>query len=116
MYVELVFSLDEVFLSLNKAILCGLILNELISKSLKHAFKRKENGKIEITQIGKLQKNLPSLADDGVEIHKDINVENTDTLNLQLVSTLVEKNEGTLVLLRQSGTKFIISFDTKTEV
>ena len=49
MYVELVFSLDEVFLSLNKAILCGLILNELISKSLKHAFKRKENGKIEIT-------------------------------------------------------------------
>ena len=56
------------------------------------------------------------MADDGVEIHKDINVENTDTLNLQLVSTLVEKKEGTLVLLRQSGTKFIICFDTKTEV
>ena len=49
MSVELVFSLDEVFLSLNKVIPCGLILNELISKSLKHAFKRKENGKIEIT-------------------------------------------------------------------
>ena len=114
--VELVFSLDEVFLSLNEAIPCGLILNELISNSLKYAFKGRNHGKIEITLIGNLEKISLSLAHDGVGISKEINVEKTDTLGLQLVSTLVEQMEGTLILERQNGTKFIISFDTKNEV
>lgn len=114
--VELVFSLDEVFLSLNHAIPCGLILNELISNSLKYAFKGQKKGKIEITLISKLGKISLSLADDGVGIPEGINAQTTDTLGLQLVSTLVEQMEGTLYLDRQDGTKFIISFDTKPEV
>ena len=114
--VELVFSLDEVFLSLNEAIPCGIILNELISNSLKYAFKGRKHGKIEITLISNLEKISLSLAHDGVGISKEINVEKTDTLGLQLVSTLVEQTEGTLILERENGTKFIISFDTKNEV
>lgn len=114
--VEVVFSLDEVFLSLNHAIPCGLILNELISNSLKYAFKGRKAGKIEVVLISKSEKISLSLADDGVGIPKDISVENTDTLGLQLVSTLVEQMEGKLLLERNNGTKFIISFDTKQEV
>ena len=101
---------------LNEAIPCGLILNELISNSLKYAFKGRKGGKIEITLISNLEKISLSLADDGVGISKEINVEKTDTLGLQLVSTLVEQMEGTLILERQNGKKFIISFDTKNEV
>ena len=66
--------------------------------------------------IGNLEKISLSLAHDGVGISKEINVEKTDTLGLQLVSTLVEQMEGTLILERQNGTKFIISFDIKNEV
>ena len=113
--VELVFSLDEVFLSLNRAIPCGLVLNELISNSLKYAFRGRKTGKIEISLIGKPDKISLSLADNGVGIPEGISVENTDTLGLQLVSTLVEQMEGELHLERENGTRFIISFDTKQE-
>jgi len=111
--VELVFLLDEVFLSLNHAIPCGLILNELISNSLKYAFEGRKAGKIEIYLSSELEKVSLSLKDDGVGIPENIMVDNTDTLGLQLVSTLVEQMEGDLQLERVNGTKFIISFDTK---
>ena len=113
--VELVFSLDEVFLSLNTAIPCGLILNELISNSLKYAFQGRNNGIIDIKLISKSGKISLSLADNGVGISEEITVENTDTLGLQLVSTLVEQMEGQLYLERNNGTKFTISFTINNE-
>lgn len=114
--VELVFSLDEVFLSLNTAIPCGLILNELISNSLKYAFEGRPAGKIEIKLISESEKISLSLADDGIGIPENIKIDKTDTLGLQLVSTLVEQIEGKLHLEQKNGTKFIISFSTNTEV
>lgn len=113
--VELVFSLDEVFLSLNHAIPCGLILNELISNSLKYAFQGRKNGKIEVRLKNEDEHISISVADDGIGIPSKISVENTDTLGLQLVSTLVEQIEGELSLDRENGTKFTFRFDIKQE-
>jgi PAS domain S-box-containing protein len=113
--VELVFSLDEVFLSLNNAIPCGLILNELISNSLKYAFEGMKYGRIDINLSSKSGKISLSLEDNGVGISEEITAENTDTLGLQLVSTLVEQMEGELRLERNNGTKFTISFTINNE-
>ncbi|MBL4709857.1 MAG: PAS domain S-box protein, partial [Flavobacteriales bacterium] len=109
--VKLVFSLDEVFLSLNTAIPCGLILNELISNSLKYAFKDRNEGVIDIKLIREREKISLSLSDDGIGIPDNVNVENTDTLGLQLVYTLVEQIEGELKVERLNGTTFTFAFN-----
>lgn len=109
--VELFFSLDEVFLSLNTAIPCGLILNELISNSLKYAFEGRKEGIIEIRLIREKEKISLSLRDNGVGIPEEVSVENTDTLGLQLVSTLVEQIEGELKVERLNGTMFTFTFN-----
>jgi two-component sensor histidine kinase len=70
--VELVFSLDQVFLSLNNAIPCGLILNELISNSLKYAFERMKYGRIDINLTSKSGKISLSLEDNGVGLSEEI--------------------------------------------
>lgn len=113
--VKLFFTLDEVFLTLNTAIPCGLIINELISNCLKYAFVGREEGLIE---IGLKQDNkliTLTIGDDGVGIPDDVNFENTDTLGLQLVSTLVEQIEGKVELNKERGTKFSIIFNSNLE-
>ena len=100
---------------MNNAIPCGLILNELISNSLKYAFQGRKNGKIEVRLKNEDEHISISVADDGIGIPSKISVENTDTLGLQLVSTLVEQIEGELSLDRENGTKFTFRFDIKQE-
>jgi len=108
--VELSCKLDEVFLTLDLAIPCGLIINELISNSLKYAFKNKERGKISVILINEKRKITLKLADDGIGFPKEVDYKKTESLGLQLVSTLVEQIEGTIKLENQKGTSFIIEF------
>ena len=90
-------------------------MNELISNSLKYAFEGMKYGRIDINLISKSGKISLSLEDNGVGISEEITVQNTDTLGLQLVSTLVEQMEGELRLERNNGTKFTISFTINNE-
>lgn len=109
-FVDTKFKIDEVSLSLDISIPCGLIVNELVSNALKYAFKGRKKGKLTISLI--LNNGLVTLkiADDGVGISKDINIAETNTLGLQLVTTLIEQIDGTLVLERNKGTIFTITF------
>ena len=113
--VELSFSLDEVFLTLNTAIPCGLIINELISNSLKYAFVGRDRGKIEISLRQRQNKVTLTISDNGMGMPEAINMNNTDTLGLQLVSTLVEQIDGTIKLNKKKGTSFSIEFNTNLE-
>lgn len=108
--IKLVLTLDKLFLNLDSSIPCGLIINEIISNSLKYAFPDNRDGIIFVTL--KVDNNHVRIeaGDNGVGIPNGIDIKHTETLGLQLVDTLVEQINGTLVLERNRGTKFIIEF------
>ncbi|MCK4830395.1 PAS domain S-box protein, partial [bacterium] len=104
--------IKDVFLNINKAIPCSLIINELVSNSLKHAFPEGEKGKIDIDFcLGKDNKLLLKIRDNGIGLLDKIDFKNTKTLGLQLVTTLVEQLNGTIEVDIKRGTTFKIRFD-----
>ena len=105
------FDLDEVYLTLDQAIPCGLIINELISNILKYAFEGKKEGNIFIKLKEEEKRINIELNDDGVGIPDVINIKETETLGLQLVNTLVEQLKGELELKREKGSSFSINFN-----
>ncbi len=110
--VDLTVQVENVSLSVDAAIPCGLIINELVSNSLKHAFPEPRRGKISISlrQSGEDQIELV-VADDGVGVPEDITLKNITSLGLHLVTILAEDQlEGTISLERSGGTEFCITF------
>jgi PAS domain S-box-containing protein len=109
---ELKLELDNIQLNLDTAIPCGLIINELLSNSLKYAFPKGKKGKIEITIRKKEKTILISIADNGKGLPADIDFRNTESLGLQLVVSLVEQINGKIKLDTKKGTKFTIEFSS----
>jgi len=109
--VELDVDVKDVYLDINTSIPCGLIVNELVSNSLKHAFTGREKGRIRIVlQPENKNKFKLLVSDDGVGLPRSLDVLNTDSLGLQLVTMLVEQLHGTLSIQRNQGTSFEIVF------
>ena len=100
----------DVSLDINRAIPCGLIINELVSNSLKHAFPDKRKGEINIKLSVYRKKIRLIVGDNGVGLPKKISFREPETLGLQLVSDLVKQIEGTIRLEGAKGTAFHISF------
>jgi PAS domain S-box-containing protein len=101
---------EDVFLDISKAIPCGLIINELVSNSLKHAFPSNRKGEIAVRLSSNLRKTKILISDSGVGLPKDIDLREPETLGLQLVSDLVKQVDGKIRLERSEGTTFHISF------
>ena len=103
----------DVYLDINKAIPCGLIVNELVSNSLKHAFPDNKKGNIHVhLHAGNNGNICLSVSDDGIGFSKDVDIQKPDSLGLQLVNDLVDQLGGTLKLDRTGGTSYEISFST----
>jgi len=109
-FVETTYEIDDVHLSLDLSIPCGLIINELISNALKYAFKGREKGKLNISLQLKNGVVTIIVADNGVGIPKNINIRETNSLGLQLVMSLVEQIDGELKMDNKKGTTFTITF------
>ncbi len=110
--VALAVDISQKHLPLDTAIPCALIVNELVSNSLKYAFKDKGGrGKIKIA-LHKNQDGVYRLevGDDGVGLKDDFDSKSTLTLGLQLVDALVEQLDATLEILKAPGAKFVITF------
>ncbi|MFP3975500.1 MAG: sensor histidine kinase, partial [Dehalococcoidia bacterium] len=102
---------DDVWLGIDSAIPCGLIINELVSNSLKYAFSEGQAGEISIGLHSSNGNELELVAsDNGVGIPEGLDFKNTDSLGLQLVMTLVRQLRGDIELDRTEGTKFRIRF------
>ena len=102
---------EDIQLGLDGAIPCGLIINELISNSLKHAFPGGRRGAITIN----LTKDtggaiLLAFRDDGVGMPPDQSIEKSPTLGLQLVHSLAEQLRATVNVRVEAGTEFTIRF------
>ncbi len=106
-------NVEQVYLTLDTAIPCGLIINELVSNSLKHAFPHHQGGEICISfhAMGKNQFIL-SVSDNGVGMEPDFDFCNTNSLGLQLVCRLTKQLEGSIKLHQEQKTLFKITFAT----
>lgn len=109
--IELDVDVKDVFLDINTSIPCGLIINELISNSLKHAFRKRKQGLIRVTlrsqNNGKFRL---VVSDDGVGLPKNLDVNQTESLGLQLVTMLIEQLQGKLIIDKNHGTSFEVIF------
>jgi two-component sensor histidine kinase len=104
---------------MDTAVPLGIIINELISNSLKHAFPGRDKGEIQIKlhreEKGECKSTFVlSISDNGVGIPENFAIEDLESLGLQLVTTLVDQLGGELEIKRNNGTEFTMRF-TVTE-
>jgi PAS domain S-box-containing protein len=112
--IKLNVDVQEVFFDIDTAIHCGLIINELVSNSLKHAFAKNKEGTISINlYMDKSGEYTLTVSDNGTGFPKGVNVSDTDSLGLRLVTNLVEQLEGTIETNIENGTTFTIKFFEK---
>lgn len=109
--VVLVTDLGGVNLNLDQAIPCGLIVNELLTNAMKYAFTDIEDPTLEVRIAEEGNRVNLWIEDNGVGLPEDFNLDETDSLGLQLVQTLIEQIEGTLTLKRERGTKYFLTFE-----
>jgi len=102
---------EGISFEINTAIPCGLIINELVSNSLKHAFpdRRRGNIRISLSAAGEGRFTLTA-KDDGIGLPASIDYKNTATLGLKLVNALTSQLDGSIELERDKGTTFRITF------
>ncbi len=104
---------ENISIDINTAIPCGLIINELVTNSIKHAFPGIMKGEImvELTYEDDFLK--MKVKDDGVGFPEELNLNNIKTLGLQLVISLTKQLDGSIELLKDVGTCFNIVFEEK---
>ncbi len=108
--VRLVKDLEDLALPVTAAIPCGLMVNELLSNSLKYAFPNGRAGTIEVSFRRDGDRYVLRVADDGVGLPPDIDPLDTSSLGLKLVLTLVRQLKGELDILPPPGASFRIAF------
>jgi len=101
-------------ISFKKAIYCGLIVNELISNAIKHAFKDTQKGKITINVDSSTHYHCISIKDNGIGFPKSTHFKQSTSLGLRLVHMLVEQLHGNISLINQNGTCVRVCFPKKS--
>ena len=113
--VRISIDIGDVALDIDTAIPCGLIINELISNSLKYAFKGEKSGEIKISLTYEDGLYKLRVSDDGIGLPPEIDFRNTPSLGLQLVVTLTEQLKGSIEHITGKGTMFVITFRENNE-
>ncbi len=109
--IALDLDIKDVTLDISKAIPCGLIINELITNAFKHGFTKGGQGTINVVMHYKNDDEIELIiANDGKPFPIDIDFRNTQSLGLQLVTSLVQQIDGEIELDRDGETKFTILF------
>lgn len=132
--IRMELDIEEVFFGMDTAVPLGIIINELVSNSLKHAFPQGRKGEIRIklcrveengenknisnstnnigakSSVDKSSQYSLVVSDNGLGFPENLDFRNTGSLGLQLVNILVEQLEGTIELQNGAGTTFKILF------
>lgn len=109
--ITLKLELETVTLGLNRAIPCGLLLNELLSNCLKHAFPGGQEGEVYISlRQEPVETCVLVVRDNGVGLPDGVDFRTAESLGLQLVGMLTEQLGGTIALERHGGTTFTVTF------
>lgn len=106
-----IIDIDEIKLNIETAVPCGLIINELVSNVIKHAFRDKKGGKmwlsLHLTDDNQIEL---MVADNGSGLPNGFNINSSNSLGMQLVNSLVNQLDGSIKIKRSNGTKFTILF------
>lgn len=122
--IDLITQLDDIHINLKQAIPCGLIVNELVSNSLKYAFVDRVHGKLTLRVEQKGEEIEIEVSDDGVGLPEDFSFESNDSLGVYLVQALTEQIDGVLIVNNNSttsalekgmGTSFLVRFTPITD-
>lgn len=116
---ELDINIKDILMDINTAIPCGLIVNELVTNSIKHGFQVDrakqltfdEKNKIAVSITKKDRSYVMSVYDNGIGFPENLDFQNTDSLGMQLVISLTSQLRGTVGLERNNGTLFRIIFE-----
>jgi two-component sensor histidine kinase len=109
--VRLELAIQPLEIGVDRAIPCGLILNELITNALKHAFPDGRRGVVRV-EFGREAAGAIafSVRDDGEGFPRDFDVWKSESMGMQLVCTLVEQLDAELEVSRHGGTSFTVRF------
>ena len=108
---------ENVSFNIDTAVPLGILVNELVSNSLKHAFPDKSKGEIRIklhrekSEDSKSTSFILTVSDNGIGIPENLEIEDLDSLGFQLVVSLVDQLDGEFELKRNNGTEFTIKFN-----
>ncbi len=108
--VRLTIEVDDLSLNLETAVPLGLIISELVSNCLKHAFPHGRNGEIHVSLKDHNGNYELIVSDDGIGLQQNLEFENTKSLGLQLVHNLTNQIDGEITIDSSHGTKFKIVF------
>ena len=112
--IKLNIDAENILLDVETAMPCGLIVNELITNSIKYAFNENRIVQPQIEIVLQRQNNKIDIivSDNGIGVPKDLDWENSDSLGLKLVNFWVKYQlRGTISLDSENGTKYLISFN-----
>jgi two-component sensor histidine kinase len=105
--IRLAVEIEDIWLDLAMAVPCGLIINELVTNALQHAFPDRMVGAVCVSMqpldTGRLQL---IVADDGIGLPASVPFPSVTSLGLHIVATLVAQLDGTVEVVRQPGTSF----------
>lgn len=109
--VSIEWDLEEAELPIGKAVPLGLLVNELLTNAIQHAFPDGRPGKIRVSLSRPPDGGVVlTVADDGVGIPAELDFRKTETLGLQIVTLLAEQLDGRIDLGSEGGTRFRIEF------
>ncbi len=108
--INLEINAKDIFLDINTAIPCFLLINEVITNCIKHAFPGGRSGKITIDFEKIDNKHIIRIQDDGIGLPDDLNIEKTNTLGIQLITSLTSQLDGKLEVKSNNGTEFKVIF------
>ncbi len=108
--INVIMDVRDVYLDIDDAIPCGLIINELVSNAFKHAFKGMKNGRLTVRFNSEGALYTLVVRDNGCGMPADRAWEKFDTLGLHLINMLVTQLHGTLTISPENGSEFKITF------
>ncbi len=108
--VDIKFELEDISLPLTQAIPCGLLLNEVLTNSFKHAFKGREKGSVFVSFTKENGKFNFTVKDDGIGIDTELNPKSNSTLGTKLIRTLTKQLDAEMNISSENGAAFEFRF------
>jgi len=109
--IKLQIKTDQVKLDMDTAMPSGLLVNEIVTNAYKYAFPADMHGEIKIELMKRDGKVVFQISDNGIGLPEMINLEQSETLGMQLIQALTAQLDGELEVIRDGGTTFRISFN-----